>query len=381
VGGGEVDAGAVVGEGAVGGAGGGDGAEGEPEGVLFGGDEEAVHAVGEMDGRMAEEVGADGEAPGVSPEKVEERRVSDVSACFGQFLFATEFAEVVGGEDEVVAGSRAAHGEGVGCVFDDDGARRGAGLGDEEVVRVGSGCGLDELERFVACGAALDEKPERERVRLAATAIDEGVDVKRSHGESFEIDGGECSAEAGPSDGYEGDAAVGFLEEDDLRVVGDAHGEEFEVPGEDESAVAGCCVPCGVAGAGDGLGAFEEGVADEDVVVRDFGAFGDAAHFFDEMWGDEWLGEARVPQKFFAAESAEAVERGDVVAEKGADEGPEKPAVLEAHLAGRAFEVEEAPAAMDGEAATAFAPATVEGACEFGAGAGDSGVDGEGVFE
>ena len=232
----------------------------------------------------------------------------------------------------MVAGPGAACGERVVCVFDDGGARRGPGLGDEEVVRVGSGRGFDELERFVAGGTALDEKPEHERVRLAEGAADDGVDVKGAHGESFEVDGGECSAEAGPGDGDEGDALIGFLKEDDLRVVGDTHGEEFEVPCEDESAVGGGGVPCCVAGAGDGWGAFEEGVGDEDVVVWDFGAFGDAAHFFDETWGDEWFEETRALEKFFAAESAEALDGGDVVVEKAADEGFEEAAVLKAHL-------------------------------------------------
>ena len=43
--------------------------------------------------------------------------------------------------------------------------------------------------------------------------------------------------------------------------------------------------------------------------------------------------------------------------------------------------MKEAPAAMDDEPATVFAPSTVGSAYEFGACAGDSGVDGEGVFE
>ena len=62
-------------------------------------------------------------------------------------------------------------------------------------------------------------------------------------------------------------------------------------------------------------------MSDEDVVVSDFRAFGDAAHLFDQVGRDEWLQKAGLGKQLVAAESAEAVDGGDVNADEVADKG------------------------------------------------------------
>ena len=90
-------------------------------------------------------------------------------------------------------------------------------------------------------------------------------------------------------------------------------------------------------------------MAEEDVVVGHSGAGGDAAHFFDQFRGDKGFEEAGLGEQFPAAESAEAVDGGEVDVDEVADERLEEGAVLAAHFVGGALEVEEAPAAMYGE--------------------------------
>lgn len=62
-------------------------------------------------------------------------------------------------------------------------------------------------------------------------------------------------------------------------------------------------------------------MSDEDVVVSNFRAFGDAAHFFNLVERDEWLKEACPGEELVAAESAEAVDGGDVNVDEVADKG------------------------------------------------------------
>lgn len=121
-------------------------------------------------------------------------------------------------------------------------------------------------------------------------------------------------------------------------------------------------------------------MSDEDVVVSNFRAFGDTAHFFGQVGRDEWFKEAGLGEELVAVESAEAADGGDVNANEVADEGFEKPAVLESHFARGAFEVEKSPTTVHGECAFAFAPSACRRVGEFCAYAGDPGVHCRGIF-
>lgn len=210
-----------------------------------------MHAVREVNRGMAEEVCTKGEAAGMALEQLTKRRVTHISASFGEFYFVLQFSEVIGGEDKVVVRARSAYGEVVVGIFNDHGVAYGGGLGDEDVVGICSRGGADKVCGFVAGGAVLDKTPEHERVRFARRLASEAVDVHQAEGESAKISGGQCAAPSGPGDGDKGDAVVGLLEDDNVGQVGDSHAEEFEVASEKQFSVGSGGIPCCVTRARD----------------------------------------------------------------------------------------------------------------------------------